>query len=560
MTTSTDPIQNYQKISGENWAPVAPNGKVNRAESTDAGELYDLADDGLVFLSSLGSGMPTEFDAEGRRRAAPTTEEVVPETGELTAEETTPAEEYGRGFLAPSVPTSQSGMPIAAGMQAVSAVDGTPVGIVTRIDGPAGTIDIADDAGNIRRVRADSINISEPADGVNLGEIPEYSADDDAIIFPRDRQSGYYREPAPEGADLGVFDSLFVPSTILDAAEERYDNAPENIAAGRLFRTSPYSEILQDLARYGSTDLPDGFVLPEEMPRAAGGLPAVDLLTARGILTEEEGDEVRRAVEEARKDFFDIEEENMRMGGSGKRAEEEWKKANAMPMAPSDATIFQLKGLGPEIDVVRSFTDAQAETAGDFLFAEIPTEMQEKLPELNTWLAENADLVEKELFVAGLAGTSEEYEFPVTVSESITDIDEVINTSPAPEDIIVRARVRLNSFVTTEDEQLQTVSDLKAMVGSTVLDYGYLLATLAGFAGSQPDLENEVLMHIRVNRGDSALWLGEKNNGNDILLPRATKLYIHRVGGIGPSGLANVYAEVVPLYWEPSGIREEVAA
>ena len=209
---------------------------------------------------------------------------------------------------------------------------------------------------------------------------------------------------------------------------------------------------------------------------------------------------------------------------------------------------------------MRSFTDAQAETAGDFLFAEIPTEMQEKLPELNTWLAENADLVEKELFVAGLAGTSEEYEFPVTVSESITDIDEVINTSPAPEDIIVRARVRLNSFVTTEDEQLQTVSDLKAMVGSTVLDYGYLLATLAGFAGSQPDLENEVLMHIRVNRGDSALWLGEKNNGNDILLPRATKLYIHRVGGIGPSGLANVYAEVVPLYWEPSGIREEVAA
>lgn len=146
------------------------------------------------------------------------------------------------------------------------------------------------------------------------------------------------------------------------------------------------------------------------------------------------------------------------------------------------------------------------------------------------------------------------------------NLDELYdNMEEVEESFTVTRGAAIMSVSSVGGTQMSSMADLQGMVGGIITDYAYMSTSV----GPKPAFESKPMwLKIRVPKGSKAMYVGygsKKGGGKydaysthpgerEVVLPRGTKMYVHKVYSEDVYGSSKVMVEVeiVPDDWTPN--------
>src|SRR5690606_33792472 len=139
------------------------------------------------------------------------------------------------------------------------------------------------------------------------------------------------------------------------------------------------------------------------------------------------------------------------------------------------------------------------------------------------------------------------------------------NMEPVEESFTVTRGAAIRSVSSIGGVEMSSMADLQGMVGGIITDYAYMSTSV----GPQPAFSQKPMwLKIRVPKGSKAMYVGygsKKGEGEfsaysshpserEVVLPRGTKMYVHKVYSEDFHGSSKIMVEVeiVPDDWTPN--------
>jgi ADP-ribose pyrophosphatase YjhB (NUDIX family) len=478
-------------------------------------------------------------------------------------------QKVGAGATAPSTPVSDptapsvldhTGNPIQVG-DTVSHYKKPLSGMVTKIDVANGQVFFKEGGkGPVKSFKAKFVNKDLNAPKVALGKTAKAKNVEPAPVDPS--SPWFEKEPPVKPTPPQPLIDPFLTDEWIEKADAGYQALPANAGKNKSLKDSSYWPVIDKVIKSGETAIPAHVINTggKYGDDAAGDI--FDWMQRRNYITPEDAEQARALID-AQKAV--VQQYNGEYNAKKKQYQEDyeaWSAANGHVVTGFDGSLFTLKGMGGQVKAVKSVTDNQAYQYGDQFFTDMTSAPKHIQDGLRTWTTAccgsyNVDYssLAAKMRTTKEAGLDPSYDWNnKEITKAINSIDEAMEMSQFPEDIVVVRSAETRNFVLDDGTELKNSYDLDNLVGQTITDYGYMATSL----GENPAMSSgkNIRLVMRVPEGYNGVWLSSKNgslglgNEREVLLPRGTKLYIHRIGDY-KGHMRTVYAEIVPNNWYP---------